>query len=77
MAFAAPMVLMHINVTIISTVRSRSLTQVSFHMHYFESFFDITYLDINHIAWKIARSIVGVKRFDCENCNIKTNVHSH
>ena len=76
-AFAAPMVLMHINVTILSAVRSQPLTQVSFHMHYFASYFDITYLDIHHIACKIARSIVWVKRFDCENCNIKTNVHSH
>ena len=76
-AFAAPMVLMHINVTILSAVRSRPLKQVSFHMHYFASYFDITYLDIHHIACKIARSIVWVKRFDCENCNIKTNVHSH
>ena len=26
-----------------------------FHMHYFASYFDITYLDIHHIACKIAR----------------------
>ena len=76
-AFAAPMVLMHINVKILSAVRSRPLTQVSFHVHYFALYFDITSLEIHHIAWKIARSIVWVKRFDCENCNIKTNVHSH
>ena len=76
-AFAARMVLMHISVKILSAVRSRTLTQVSFHVHYFASYFDIVYLEIHHIAWKIARSIVWVKRFDCENCNIKTNVHSH
>ena len=76
-AFAARMVLIHISVKILSAVRSRPLTQVSFHVHYFASYFDIVYLEIHHIAWKIARSIVWVKRFDCENCNIKTNVHSH
>ena len=48
----------YINVTILSAVRSRPLTQVSFHMHYFASYFDITYLDIHHIACKIARPIV-------------------
>ena len=41
MAFAARMVLMHINVKILSAVRSRPLTQVSFHVHYFASYFDI------------------------------------
>ena len=76
-ALAARMVLMHISVKILSAVRSRPLTQVSFHVHYFASYFDIVYLEIHHIAWKIARSIVWVKRFDCENCNIKTNVNSH
>ena len=76
-AFAARMVLMHISVNILSAVRSRPLTQVSFHVHYFASYFDNAYLQIHHIAWTIARSIVWVKRFDCENCNIKTNVHSH
>ena len=40
-AFAARMVLMHISVNILSAVRSRPLTQVSFHVHYFASYFDI------------------------------------
>ena len=50
MAFAARMVLMHINVKILSAVRFRPLTQVSFHVHYFASYFDITSLEIHHIA---------------------------
>ena len=70
MAFPARMVLMHINVKIHSAVRYRPLIQVSFHVHYFASYFNITYFEIDHIASKIARSIVLVKRFDCENCNI-------
>ena len=49
-AFAARMVLMHISVKILSAVRSRPLTQVSFHVHYFVSYFDIAYLEIHHIA---------------------------
>ena len=48
--FAARMVLKHINVKILSAVRSRPFTQVSFHVHYFESYFDITSLEIHHIA---------------------------
>jgi len=75
--FAARMMLMHINVKILTVVLSQPLIQVSFHVHYFASYFDITDFDIHHIAWTIARSIVWVKRFDCENCNIKTNVRSH
>ena len=50
MAFAARMVLMHIIVKILSAVRSRPLTQVSFHVNYFASYFDITSLEIHHIA---------------------------
>ena len=50
MAFAARMVLMHINVKILSAVRSRPLTQVSFHVHYFASYFEITSFEIHHIA---------------------------
>ena len=42
MTFAARMVLMHINVTILSAVRSRPLVQVSFHVQYFASYFDNT-----------------------------------
>ena len=49
-AFAARMMLMHINVKRLSPVRSRPLTQVSFHVHYFASYFDITSLEIHHIA---------------------------
>ena len=49
-ACVAPMVLMHINVKILSAVRSRPLTQVSFHVHNFASYFDITSLEIHHIA---------------------------
>ena len=49
-AFGARMVLMHINVKILFEVRSRRLTQVSFHVHYFASYFDITSLEIRHIA---------------------------
>ena len=58
MAFAARIVLMHINVKILSAVRFRPLTQVWFHVHYFASYFDITSLEIHHIALTIARSIV-------------------
>ena len=43
-AFAARKMLMHINVTIRSAVRSRPLIQVSFHVHYFGSYCDITSL---------------------------------
>ena len=50
MAFAARMVLMHINVKILSAVRFRPLTQVSFHVHYLASYFDVTSLEIHHIA---------------------------
>jgi len=76
----APMVLMHINVTILSAVRCRPLIQVSFHVHYLAPYCDIrpTPFEIHHTAWQIARSIIVlVKRFDCENCNTKTNVLSH
>ena len=38
--FAVRMVLMHINVMIFPAVRSRSLVQVSFHVHYYASYFD-------------------------------------
>ena len=34
----------YINVTILSAFRSRPLIQVSFHVHYFASYFDITHL---------------------------------
>ena len=49
-AFAAPMVLMHINVTILSAVRSRPPIQVSFQVHYLASYFDITSFEIHHTA---------------------------
>ena len=76
--FATPIVLMHINITILSAVRYRLLIQVSFHVHYLASFCDITPFEIHHTAWQIARSvIVLIKRFECENCNTKINVHSH
>ena len=42
MALAARRVLMYINVKILSAVRSRPLIQVSFDVHYFTSYFDIT-----------------------------------
>ena len=77
MTFAARMVLMHINVMILSAVRSRPLVQVSFHVHYYASYFNSSYFEIYHKASQIARLIVQVKRFDCDKCNIKTNVHSH
>ena len=35
---------------VLSAVRSRPLTQVSFHVHYFASYFDIACLEIHHIA---------------------------
>jgi len=38
--FAVRMVLMHINVMIFPAVRSRSLVQVSFHVHYYASYFE-------------------------------------
>ena len=49
-AFAAPMVLMDINVKILSALRSRPLTQISFYVHYFASYFDITSVEVHHIA---------------------------
>ena len=49
MALTARIVLMHINVKVLSAVRSRRLTQVSFHVHYFASYFEITSLEIHHI----------------------------
>jgi len=77
-AFTTPMVLMHINITILSAVRSRRLIQVSFQVHYLASYCDITSFEIHHTAWQIARAIIVlVKRFDCENCNNTTNGHSH
>ena len=45
MAFAAPIVLMHINVKILSAVRYRPLTQVSFHVHYFASKYAVSSRD--------------------------------
>ena len=48
--FAARMVLMHINVMIFSEVRSRPLVQVSFHVHYYASYFDSSYFEIYHKA---------------------------
>ena len=50
MTYAARMVLMHINVMILSAVRSRPLVHVSFHVHYFASYFDITKFEIHHKA---------------------------
>ena len=49
-AFAARMVLMHVNVTILSAVRSRLLILVSFHVHYLALYFDITCFEIHHPA---------------------------
>ena len=48
--YAARIVLMHINVMILSEVRSRPLVQVSFHVHYFASYCYITYFEIHHEA---------------------------
>ena len=49
-SYAGRMVLMHINVMILSAVRSRPLVHVSFHVHYFASYFDITKFEIHHKA---------------------------
>ena len=76
-ALAARMVLLHISVKILFSVRSRPLTQGSFHVHYFASYFDIACLEIHHIAWKIARTIVWVKRFDCETRHNNTVSSRH
>ena len=78
MAFAARIVLMHINVTILSAVRSRPLIQVSFRVHYLALYCDITSFEMHHTARQIARSIIVlVNVFVSENCNTKINVHSY
>jgi len=56
--FDTQIVLMHFNVMILSAVRSRPLVQVSFHVHYFASYLDITVFENQHQARKIARLIV-------------------
>ena len=42
--FAARMMLILINAKILTVVLSQPLTQVSFHVHYFASYFDMTFL---------------------------------
>ena len=47
---SARMGLMHINIKIVSAVLSRPRIQVSFHLHYFATYFDITYFEMYEIA---------------------------